>query len=157
MVSDLDHGGSGPCLAPVPSRAVFALAGQEDHRAQGLATWNLLPLLDLASGSWDPGIPCPSVSELTFRACTRLCPPEGKCARPRPRVAEGPCWPGEELRRLGLDFHAKKTGVGRQGVQPQLRAPTSSLGLDPENVGVSLEWATHQVDSGSIRWELCLP
>lgn len=77
--------------------------------------------------------------------------------RPRPRVAEGPCWPGEELRRLGLDFHTKKTGVGREGVQPQLRAPTSSLGLDPENVGGEpRKRATHQVDSGSIRWELCL-
>lgn len=50
-MSHLDPGGSGPCLAPVPSTAVFVLAGQEDHRAKGLATWNLLPLLDLALGS----------------------------------------------------------------------------------------------------------
>ena len=48
---------------------------------------------------------------------------------------ESPCWCGEELRRLGLDFHTKKTDVGREGVRPQLRGPTSSLGLDPENVG----------------------
>ena len=68
-------------------------------------------------------------------ASPRLCPPEAKCVHPRLRVAEGPCWRGEELRRLGLDFNAEKTDLGREGVQPQLRASTSSLGLDPENVG----------------------
>lgn len=54
-----------------------------------------------------------------------------------PKSGRGQCWPGDELRNMGLDVHTKQTELGweEKGLGYKLGAPTSALGLGPANVG----------------------